>query len=170
MNKSARWLITLLAIPVLGCSVPQTRTEFKEVSAGSRESYEVNRPYGKVVEILKTKSAECLSTRLRRRQCTGSNCADDIITYTPTIVHAGNKLELSVQVDVPRSMTDLRLYKDPKGGRFIVLADVAPSGKGKTKLDVYAPYWTNKTIPKAVRHWAEGTSLGCPNLAEETPW
>lgn len=163
-----QWMCLLLPVIMLstGCTgiVAQNKEEYKTSTGVSLESYVVNRPYSKVAATMKSKTKECLDIKLRRRSCVGNNCSDDYVTYTPTLNQTANNLELSVQIDVPHA---LRWWKEPPGGKYILTAVITPTEVNKTKLDVYRPWAGYDLIPSAVRNWAEGTNLGCPNLAKE---
>lgn len=169
MNKLWIGLLLLVSIISTGCTgiVTQNKDEYKTSTSVSLDSYVVNRPYAKVTATMKSKAKECLDMKLKRRSCSGNNCSDDYITYTPTLEYTAKKTELSVQIDAPYTF---RWWKEPPGGKYILSAVITPTDVNKTKLDVYRPWIGYDLIQSAVRNWAEGSNPDCPNLAREGNW
>jgi len=166
-------LISSLLVGALlsGCAtrpIPQTAAEYR--NGIEAVVYKVDRPYSKVVDTLKTKSKECLDAKLAKRVCYNKvSCLDSEVTYTPTMIAGKNKSELHVQWrKEPENAVYLGMSgKPPANGMYVFVFDVEPDGKSKTKVSVFGT--TNseyQTVPNAVKHWAKGTNLGCPDLTK----
>lgn len=53
----------------------------------------------------------------------------------------------------------------PKNGDYLLVVDAIPQGPHRTKVTLYHGPWP-KPIFRAVKDWATGESLGCPDLAK----
>ncbi len=159
---------------ISGCSfapTPQNAAEFRKVVAdgtfgSSLETIEIKRPYYKVARTLKKKSKECLNIKLIKTKCVNRSCTDYHDTYTPTILSKKNKTEIHVQWERD-PWNAIGSGEPPAKGMYIGVFDVVPDGKNKTKLTVYGPSIEHlTTVHKAVKHWADGSNLGCPDLTQ----
>ncbi len=54
----------------------------------------------------------------------------------------------------------------PPEGFFIIVTDVYPIDKNTSRVDVQKHMPGYAGVIKAIRNWAEGTSKGCPDLAQ----
>lgn len=175
MKKHYLLMFTGLAL-LAGCATgptPQNAQEYREaVKKGAygafSEVYEVNGAYAKVAARLKGKSSECLNRVITIEQCRGASCTSRDYIFTPNSKGNASKTEITVQMKVN---PDNGIYlggKPPEGGMFVAVTDVTPVGSGKTRVAVYG---TNVSmfahIPKAMKHWAQGTNLGCPDLTAD---
>lgn len=52
-------------------------------------------------------------------------------------------------------------------GMFIIVADISPAGKNKTKLDVYRITYGTDIIASSIKNWATGKSLACPDMTNQ---
>lgn len=175
--KRYLFLILLIGAFANGCAfvpTPQNATEWRAAiklpgGVGElHETYIVKQPYSKVVETVKSKTRECLrNKRVKSTSCggiRGSGCGTKTFDYHPTFIKRSRMSELHVQVDI--SNTNYIAGKPPKGGIYVSVIDFNKIGDNKTKVTVYADNITFSTIPKAVKHWAKRTNLGCPDLAK----
>lgn len=166
-----KYVITLCGILGLpGCAgiVPQNVDEYRASSVVSEESYEVSTPYAKIESVLRTKAAECLDTSLVERVCSsGGGCSSRKWIYRPTIKSSDSMIQLAVQLEADPAHL-VRLDRPPAGGNYIVVAEATPAGENKTSVRIYKRVFGFKVIPGAIKHWTNGTNLGCPNLAEDT--
>lgn len=168
----------LLGVFATGCAmgpIAQNAEEYRaEAIKGSGDSsfksYIVNHPYKKVVSTIKRKTKKCLNKKVKRSTCggaAGSGCYSQTITFNPTFIKRRKKSELHVQWDMT-NMATLGSNKYPKGGMYIAVFDFVKAGRNKTKVKEYAidmkgrTYY--RTVPKAVKHWANRTNMGCPDL------
>jgi len=172
MNKKG-YSIFLAGALLSGCApMPQNAEEFrKTIGAGgsgtSFETYEVNRPYSKVAATLKTKAKECLDAKVVVTECVNRSCQSYDTYYLPTLVSGTNKTELHVQWKMVPDKTNFANGKPPASGLYIAVADAVPVGNGKTRMSVYGMSRTFGMVPEAIKHWANGTNMGCPNLSRD---
>jgi hypothetical protein len=172
--------LLLLAAPVLlsGCAfgpTPQNAQEYREaVTKGSygtkAETYEVKGSYAQVAATVKAKSAECFNRTLTSRECrNASECMNRSFTFIPRFTGNGSSSELDVLVTMNHGNVK-NVYlggPPPEDGMYVAVADLAPAGTG-TKVSVYATKVSfYGHIPKAIKHWANGTNLGCPDFAAD---
>ena len=172
-------ILSLFTISLImsGCAtvpMPQTAAEYRQGFAqggfGAKlESYTVNRPYSKVANTFKKNSKKCLNITVKKSKCLNNNCQDYLTKYTPTVLSNKKKIELHVQWErTPWDSTFLGTSgQPPAGGVYITVVDAVPAGKNKTKITVYGPSLDHlRTVPNAIKKWADGTNLGCPDLSQ----
>lgn len=175
--KKLTFISILLIIFVSGCAVAPTPQNAKEYRTGvikggygtAIDSYTVNRSYSRVIRTITAKSKTCLRKKLTKEYCTTSvsgstNCYTDSFSYKPTFVKGRNKSELHIQM----KQTNAHFLggEPPKGGMYIAVIDIFKAGKNKTKIKVYSPKKFFLSVPKAVKHWAKGSNLGCPDFTQ----
>lgn len=174
--KSIYLSTALLLILLSGCAsgpTPQTAQEYRQAVAKGgygalSEVYEVKGPYAKVAATVKGKSSECLNRVVNIQQCRGPSCVSRNYTFIPRANAVANKTEIVVQVKVDPDNNVYLGGPPPKSGMYVAVADLVPVGSGKTKVSVYATdVGMFAHIPRAIKHWANGTNLGCPDLAAE---
>jgi hypothetical protein len=167
--------IVLLGIAVAvmtGCSsmpTPQNPDEYRkgvaEGAFGTKvDTYIVNRPYSAVAKVLQEKTKECLPARLTEERCVKRNCRDYQVTYKPTLLKDSKKTELHVQWKREPDNDTYLGGKPPADGMYVIVADAVPDGPKATKMTVYAPTMYFVHMPAAVKHWVNGTNLGCPDF------
>lgn len=162
------FLITSVFL-VSGCAIKQAQTEQEfrvmapQSSYGARETLTVKNSYSRAVSNFKKKTNKCLKVELlmTTRNQYGQTVAEQTLTYTPTLVTNKTKSTLSVQKNV--SGDGMIAGKVPEKGMFIVVADIKPAGKGKTRLDIYRNTYGTDIIVAAIKNWATGKSLACPD-------
>lgn len=175
--KKHTFISILLIIFVSGCAVGPTPQNAKEYRAGvikggygtAIDSYTVNRSYSRVIRTIKAKSKQCLRKKLTKEHCTthvggATNCYTDSFSYKPTFIKGRNKSELHIQMK--QANAHFLGGKPPKGGMYIAVIDIFKAGKNKTKIKVYSPKKFFLSVPKAVKHWAKGSNLGCPDFTQ----
>jgi hypothetical protein len=158
---------------LVGCAsgpTPQNAAQYRSAvgkggMGASLETYEVNRSYKEVAATLKAKANECLKARLVETECINRSCKDREIIYTPTVVSGPKGTELHLQWRRVPMDSYFAGGPPPPTGMYIMVADALPAGKNKTRLNVYAPSSLFRSAPDAVKHWANGTNMGCPNFA-----
>lgn len=171
---SIKTALVFAAVATLaGCAfgpTPQTPKEFREgVAKGglgtSHETYQVNAPYTKVAKRVMKKGAECLNKVITIQSCVNNSCSNTDYIFRPSFKSARRNSELSVQVKFKPDHSWYVGGPPPKGGMFVAVADISPAGSNKTKVAVYGmSMGMYKYIPKAVKHWADGSNLGCPDF------
>ena len=169
-------IISLLIIAIMstGCSLKhaQNNSEFRHMTPsnayGKHEVFTINNSYSKAVSNFKKRADACLNTAVVLKSYdrnTGAKIAgEQTLTYTPTLTVGSNKSELAVQKNV--SGAGMIMGKVPENGMYIFLADLAKDGK-KSRLEVYyITYMGTGEILNAIKDWASGTSLACPDLTK----
>ena len=174
------YFLTAATFSILsGCAsgpTPQNAQEFRQTISkgvyGSQfETYEVSGSYSKVAATLSSKTRECLNRAITVQQCigssTGTSCFNHEHTFIPHVKVNPNSTEIVVQVKIN---PDNNVYiggRPPESGMYIAVADVVPAG-GKTKISMYgASISMYAHIPRAIKMWANGTNLGCPDLTAD---
>jgi hypothetical protein len=145
-----------------GCAaVPLTSEEFRASvrQEGSHiDSYTANRPFGEVSRTVKKMSDECLNFSMMTVK--NGNAQKPWGYANTTFIGSAKQAELRFQRKVPGQIGTY-----PENGMYFLVADMIPAGAGKTKVDVY--YWDNAApAAKAIRGWASGDMLGCPDPAD----
>lgn len=171
-------LLAAVMTTLAGCAVgptPQNPQEFREsVKKGSygtlEESYEVNNSYAKTSAILKAKGSECFNKTITTQECRGTSCFNRQYILIPRFASKGKSAELTVQTKTNHgNVKDVYLGgPPPESGAYMAVADVVDLGNGKTKVSVYGTKITMFAhIPKAIKHWTNGTNLGCPDFTAD---
>ena len=168
------------SLMITGCAMPPTPQNGKEfrsiISQGGYgtaiETFIVKRPYKEVAANIKAKSNECLNTKIERRSCShttsSTNCNDYADRYTAKVVDGASKTEVHVQfIRAGEGVGTIQLGgKAPANGNYMLVADITPAENGKsTKIDMYSAK-VFKAAPNAIKHWANGTSQGCPTFKD----
>jgi hypothetical protein len=170
MNYAAVLAAVFSTVLVSGCAVlsghPQNAEEFRKAVPGSMtakvETFEVNRPFTDVAKTFKEKAPRCLNVRVKTVSQTGASY--QVTRYKPTVLANGKKAELDVQFHHEQGV--LNVTKEPEGGYYLLVADAYPVGEGRTRVDLYRPSLGYKALIKAVKGWATGNNLGCPDLTK----
>ena len=85
-------------------------------------------------------------------------------TYKPTVVVTSRKAELHVQQHHDQGV--LAVSKEPEGGYYLLVADAQPVTQTKTRVDLYRPSMGHRVLIQAVKNWATGENVGCPDLTK----
>ena len=160
---------------VLGCvllaacvQMPQTAEEFRKAVPGAMmtktESYEVNRPVKDVAATFRRKAPECLKVAVRTVSQTTGSYQNILTEYTPTVVVTDQRTELHVQQLHKTGV--LYPSKPPAGGTYILVADAFPVAAGRTRIQLYGPSKGYDVLYRAIRGWATGDNLGCPDMTK----
>ena len=152
-----------------GCgSAPQTAQEFRQAVPGAMlmktETLEVNRPFREVAETFRRKAPECLQVAVRTTSQTSTSFQVIDAEYKPTVIVTKDRAELHVQRLYKRGV--IAAYKEPDGGHYLVVADAYPAGQSKTRLDIFGPSRSHEVMIRAIKGWASGENLGCPDMTK----
>jgi hypothetical protein len=162
----------MLGGALYGCASldsPMTTNEFrtgvKDSSLGVVEILDVKRPYPQVAETLRKKANECLAVTVvsEGNVYQGNMMVKErsLQIYKPTVNVTKDATELSLQVGNGKMNP---VQKHPKDGYYILVADATPAGRG-TKVTIYRGKWgKGKDVDEAIRGWANGERLACPDL------
>lgn len=164
--------LTLIAAAFVlgGCNMaPKNADEFRQATRdgvrlglASVETFEVDRPLREVSSTLQRKASECLNGSVKWSATNAyGNTRSGIHTYKPTYVANAGKAELHVQrkrsgggdVDVGA----------PADGFYDVVVDATPVSPKRTRIEIYQG---DKLMRTALRGWATGNNLGCPDLTK----
>jgi hypothetical protein len=95
----------------------------------------------------------------------GGSYQNILATYKPTVLVSRQRLELHVQrhyqgggVIIPG--------KEPEGGLYLLVADAFALDASRTRLDIYAPTVGSDPLIRAVKGWATGENVGCPDMTK----
>jgi hypothetical protein len=165
-------IIALTTGLISGCgAMPLTADEFRLAVPGARtakvETFEVNRPFSAVAKTFNKKAPECLNKTVTTTSTTpgkyGPISSTYTVTYKPTVLITKNKAELHVQHHTDNAM---KVYEEPEGGYFLLVADAYPIDEKRTQVDLYRPSIGHKVLIKAVKGWSTGKNVGCPDLTQ----
>lgn len=158
-----------LASTLAGCAInyPQTAEEFRKAAPGATfgktETLEYNRSFRQVASTFQRKAPECLNiaVRMTERSSTSYLVVDTV--YKPTVHVSKERAELYVQMEHKKGV--ITPGKVPAGGNYILVADAYPiAGGNRTRLQWFGPSRGHDTLIRAVKGWASGDNLGCPDL------
>ena len=82
--------------------------------------------------------------------------------YNPTVIVSKNRAELHLQQLHEQGV--LNVYEVPEGGYYMMVVDAIPLGKNKSEVVMYRSSVGNKALIKAIKGWAAGEKIGCPDL------
>jgi hypothetical protein len=171
MKNKTGWLL-LIAVLLTACApfgvhVPQTPEGVRQYwnahsdDAGIRiERFEVARPLSKVAQFIKRKANQCLNARVDTTSRGSFNTTiHSHHTYTPFATISDKAAEIHVMVNYPPGTTG------STDEIMIILADLHPVSKTKTKVELYYSSWNLSTnVAKAFKPWSTGEDIGCPTL------
>lgn len=169
MNRFHRLAATMCVIWLTGCiSHPQTPDEFRKAvpSAFSAkvETFEVDRAFGQVANTFQKMGPSCLAKTIKTTSQTKTSYQVIVTTYKPTVLVTPQKAELHVQFHHDQGV--IGVGKEPEGGYYLLVADASPVTPTKTRIDLYRPSMGHGVLIQAVRNWASGENVGCPDLTK----
>lgn len=153
-----------------GCATqaPQTAEEFRKAVPGAfmakTETFEVARPFRDVAATFQKRAPECLEVMVQTTSQTATSCQVIGTAYKPTVVVTGERAELHVQQDHKHGV--LKVYTEPPGGHYLLVADAYPLDKNRTRLQLFEPSLGYDVLIRAVKGWATGENLGCPDMTK----
>jgi hypothetical protein len=153
-----------------GCgSMPQTAEEFRKAAPGAMlaktDSYEVNRSQRDVAATFQRKAPECLNMAVRTVSQTSTSYQNILTEYKATFVPGGERAELHLQ-QLHKGGGVIYASKPPEGGVYIIVADAYPMPGNRTRIQLYGPSIGYDVVYRAIRGWAAGDNLGCPDLTK----
>lgn len=170
-KKKARLQLVGVALLVAGCGMaPKNADEFRQATRDglrlgltSMETFEVDRSLRDVSSTLQRKAGECLNVTVNWSATSTKygNTRSGMHTYKPTFRAAADKAELHVQrkragggdIDVGA----------PPDGFYELVADATPVSPKRTRIEIYQG---DNLMRAALRGWASGSNLGCPDLTK----
>ena len=165
-------ILTVILFPLVfsGCvtSHPQTAEEFRIAVPGAFmakvETFEVDRPFSKVAKTFQKMGPECLNVTVTTESRTNMSYQKIITEYKPTVLVTAEKVELHVQQHHATGV--LKVTKEPEGGYYLLVADAYPLDKKRTRVDLYRPSMGFDVLIKAIKGWADGKEVGCPDMTK----
>jgi len=159
--------ITVAASALLAaCSInyPQTAEEFRQqipgATFGKVQTIEAKRSFRDVTRTFQAKAPECLNVAVRTVERGGAHTR----TLKPTVLATEKKTELHIQQSYTGNV--ITPGKVPEGGLYYIVADATPIDRGRTRVDIYGPSMGADTLVRAIRNWATGENVGCPDLTK----
>lgn len=149
-----------------GCvSVPQTAEEFRRVVDGSSfakvEVFEVQRPARDIMATFQQRAPECLDVTVHAVSHP-INDHSSVIEYRSRVLPGTDHSELHLQQLHKTNV--IHLGTPPEGGAFVVVVDVHATSADRARLQIHGPAVGFEGIYRAVRGWATGKDLRCPDL------
>ena len=170
MKNSVFLTVILFIVFLLGCAgtMPQTAAEFRKAVPGAFmgkvETFEVNRPFKDVAKTFQTMAPKCLDVRIKTISDTYQSHQVIVAKYTPTVIVTEEKVELHVQERHEAGV--LAVYKEPEKGHFLMVVDAIPLEKNRAQITMYRPSKGHDVMVKAIKGWATGENVGCPDLTK----
>jgi hypothetical protein len=161
--------VATATLAIAACSpMPQTAEEFRKAVPGAMmaktDSYEVNRSMKDVATTFRRKAPECLKVSVRTVSQTNMSYQNILTEYTPTVVVNSDRTELHLQQHHKTGV--MYPSKPPAGGPYIIVADAYPLPGNKTRIQLYGPSKGYDVVYRAIRGWAAGDNLGCPDMTK----
>ncbi len=160
---------TLGALLLTGCiSHPQTAQEFRvaipDAFMAEVETIEVNRPFTEVATTFKKKAPQCLDVRIKTVSQSNTSYEVLIAQYHPTVIVGSKKAEIHLQRHYETGV--MNVSEEPKNGYYLLVVDAIPITKDKTRIIFYRPSMGFDSLVTAIKGWASGTNLECPDLTQ----
>ena len=170
MHNPVTRILAVSALLLAGCATqqPQTADEFRRAVPGAfmakTETFEVNRSFRDVAETFQRRAPECLNVTTRTTSQTRTSYQVIVTAYTPTVVATKERAELHVQQDHKTGV--MKVAKEPQGGHYLLVADAYPVDKNRTRVQWFGPSRGYDVLIRAVKGWASGENLGCPDMTK----
>lgn len=161
--------VALGSLWLSGCvSHPQTADEFRKAVPGAMtakvETFEVDRSLSQVANTFEKMGPTCLAKTIKMTSRTNMSYQVIVTTYKPTVLVTPKKAELHVQFHHDQGVVNVS--KEPAGGYYLLVADAIPTSQSKTRIDLYRPSMGHGVLIQAVKNWATGENVGCPDLTK----
>ena len=170
MKTSHLFYVPLLGTILSGCvgHMPQTadefRTELPGAFLGEVEKFDVNRSYTDVGKSFQKMAPKCLDVRIKSTSQTNTSYQVIVTKWNPTVKITDNKAELHIQQLHEQGV--LNVYEAPEKGYYTMVVDAIPTGKNNSQVVMYRSSVGNDALNKAIRGWASGNNIGCPDLTK----
>src|SRR5258706_13342275 len=138
----------------------------RNVTFSIRKLFGVKNPYRRVSDTLRKKWLECLDSTATGSIHRGGNTLGTLTNiYKPKVAVTDRRTELTLQHKQTGAGVT-QLGGPPPEGFFIIVTDVYPADKNTSRVDVQKHMPGYAGVMKAIRNWAEGTSMACPDPAQ----
>ncbi len=159
-----------LSLVLTACvtSHPQNAEEFRAAVPGAfmamTETVEVNRSFSDVAATFRKKAPECLNVKVEMTERSATSYHVVVTAYKPTVVVNNERAELHVQQAHEKGV--LNVTEVPDGGYYLLVADAYPLDGSRTRLELFGPSRGYDVLIRAVKGWASGENLGCPDMTK----
>jgi len=170
MNHLTNIISACMVLILTGCvtSHPQSAQEFREAVPGAFlaevESFEVERPFAEVAEAFQSKAPACLTGRIKTTSQTNMSYQVIVTAYTPTVQVSPERAEIHLQQHHEKGV--LKVTEEPEDGYYLLVTDAYPIDASRTRVEMYRPSMGYKPIIEAIKGWATGDNMGCPDLTK----
>lgn len=153
-----------------GCvtSHPQNAEEFRVAVPGAfmamTETVEVDRAFSDVSATFQKRATECLNVKVEMTEQSATSYHVVVTAYKPTVMVSDQRAELHVQQHHEKGV--LNVTKEPEGGYYLLVADAYPIENNRTRLELFGPSRGYDVLIRAVKGWANGENLGCPDMTK----
>lgn len=160
----------LASLMLSGCVThhPQTAQEFREAVPGAFlaevETFVVDRAFEDVANTFETKGPECLDVTVTTTSQTNMSYQVIVTNYNPSVHVSTDKAELHLQQHHEKGV--LNITEEPDGGYYLLVADAYPVANSQTRVDLYRPSVGHKVLLQAIKNWATGENIGCPDMTK----
>ena len=170
MNYRVLLISSLITIVLSGCvgHMPQTADEFRKelpgAFLGEVEKFDVNRSYTDVGKTFQKMAPKCLDVRIKTTSQTNTSYQVIVTKWNPTVKITKQKTELHIQQLHEQGV--MNVYKVPPKGYYMMVVDATPLSNNKSQITMYRSSVGNEALIKAIKGWAAGNNLGCPDLTK----
>ena len=170
MNNRVLLTTAIITLLLSGCvgHMPQTAGEFrKEIPGaflGEVEKFEVNRSFTDIGKTFQKMAPKCLDVRIKTTSQTNTSYQVIVTKWHPTVKVSKQKAELHIQQLHEQGV--MNVYKVPPNGYYLMVVDATPISKNKSQVTMYRASIGNETLIKAIKGWASGKNMGCPDLTK----
>jgi hypothetical protein len=161
---------TIFTLSLTGCvgHMPQTAEEFRKelpgAFLGKVEKFEVDRSHTDIGKSFQKMAPKCLDVRIKSTSQTSTSYQVIVTKWTPTVKITNQRSELHIQQLHEQGV--MNVYKVPPGGYYMMVVDATPLGNNKSQVTMYRSSVGNETLIKAIKGWAAGKNMGCPDLTK----
>ena len=151
-----------------GCvtSHPQSAAEFRTAVPGAFmatvEKYEVQQPFHKVAERFQKMAPRCLDVSVKTVSQSTTSYQVIVTDYKPTVIVQQDRAELHVQQHFAQGV--MTVTEEPPGGYYLMVFDAIKMDANRTRIEYYGPSAGQDAMIKAIKGWASGSNVGCPDL------
>lgn len=164
-------LLACTAMFIAGCGAMPTSPDLMVQNAKENKAYtdkdvfEVNRPLAQVESVFRKKADECLRAQVASRREMGNGIyRREIRVFIPKVVADKQRVRLTVQTTTIEGTTEVGPI--PDDGWYVLVADAYPVDAKTTRVESYVQWPGWRSAFKAVKHWSNGTNMGCPDMTK----
>ncbi len=171
MNYRVLSTIAIISMVCLsGCvgHMPQSADEFRKelpgAFLGEVEKFEVNRSFTDIGKTFQKMAPKCLDVRVTSTSQTSTSYQVIVTKWNPTVKITDKRTELHIQQLHEQGV--MNVYEVPPNGYYMMVVDAVPVSKDKSQVIMYRSSVGNDTLIKAIKGWAAGENIGCPDLTK----